>query len=595
MAFGDELKGELFNKIGVEATEDPATMLDKAIAELQAGNHHNAKQLFDKVISATDANAKRFDEQNQHRSSAEEYYLQAVAYGYMEKTEERDEIYKKVISNLLASSKTRFTFDDENGGITAVTLAGLVHLMFGDEAGAHSLYDEYVKFADTKQNPTNLKNILYSLGYLLAGLKNSDLQSVTEGQNFISTHLRPMLKVAKLAGFEKLLNSVVSHTQSILHSRVKMPKIQFHSSVPSDLVFNDAFEISIDIENSGEGDANNMEFVLEVPKDIEILSGNTKENLGNLTGSAKVSKTFTLKFQTNEDLSEVVKQISGNVTFTDMLTNTHKQFLGDIELEIRSISKKTEYQNRLTEIKRNLEALNAKPVNEFYPVVLKNSLNEQTNDLTSSIASSIEEGKFKEAEFKLEFLGSTMKWTDNVMHGDTAKAIIDAINSKLAKLEEELKTAKETHQKEIQQLLVANDNKLKQQLDQHESQLRDQFRQETIKKNEETEKAIREIQEENRKEVEVEVDKLRKELTLKYKEQIKQLENTIEDERRQLSQRAEEEKSLELTTLKSKMHQEKQDALEEQERSIEERIKGRYDLIIEEKDKKIKELEEKIS
>lgn len=639
MAFGDDVRGELFDKLGVDKQNDPMSLLDQGDKEIAAGNHNKGKTLYQQAYQIAGSQVEKFLTQSQHRSAAQSLYVQALAQEKLGNTDDRDTLYSKVTDSLIAAADNALAFGEDNRGIATVTLAGLVCLMYDNQDRAYGIYSDYIKKAEEKQNAEFLKKLLYSLGYLLDALKNDNIAALTDAQNYISTDLRPLLSTSKLNTFDILLNSVVVHTQNVLQSRITMPKISFSSSVPNDLLFNQIFDLEITISNTGEGSASDVIMNFTIPTEIEILDGKTSETIGTFDPQSEIKRKFSLRFQTGDSTGEQDREISGELTYTDMLGNSHKQFFGPLQLTFSATSKKEEFNSRLNKLYQDLEE-----TTELFgeiPDILLSQYMKMLTDQRELIADKIEEEDFDQVEFGLRLIQNSIAWIQDYTHeSETSREVANEIRRQIAteknmlkvELEEqhksdkenaismleerlnrdkqealkslrenlettyrqEIEQLKENHDSELRQMQTSHDNKLKQQLVQLENTLKEDFRRELDKKNEETENAIRELQDNELKAVENAKNSLREELNEKHDAQIKEMEGNMEEMERQLTARAEEEKQLELKSQQQRLELEHKENLEEQERLIREKMQQETDEKLDHKAVEIRKLKEEL-
>ncbi len=665
MSYGDDLRKELFNKVGTDEVTNPLEQLKIAENEISAGNHAKGKQIIQSIIDTSSANAKRYEDQKQHRSAAESYYIQGLAYEKMEDTSERDQNYSKVADELLIASKNAFNFGENNRAVTSVTIAGLVCLMFGNEDRAFEIYNEAVEISQKKEDSETLKRLLFALGYLLDALRNTNMGALTDAQNFISTDLKPMLTTSKLLGFTTLLDTVVSHTREIIESRIKMPKIQIGTQIPRDMLYNSTYEIIISIANNSEGEATDVQLEMQFPEDIEILNGDVSDKIGDILPNINVERNFSIRSLSGES-TESIREVTGHVMYTDMLQNTHKQSLGKLSFEFRAVSRTSEYEEKLKHANEAFLAIEEK-IAPNIPSSLTTAIRNLAGILENEISSSIKSEDFEISEFSLNLMENISTWANNVIvDGDIATAIINDISTKIEdeknKLNEELTRKfddeKETaisslrlelegikeqelslqkskllaekdqavsiikesldnritevrqkltleFDKELKELQQVSENKLRQQLTQQESKLREELNIELQEKNDEIESAIRDIQSQQVEEVAKEKEVVRAEITKKFEEKIEQLESEADAEVRRLKDHAKDVKESELNTLRSKLIQEQEDALQSKVREFESKhqqeiaekidnLTSSHNYAIKEKDEKIQQLESRL-
>ena len=74
MVFGDDLRGELGNRIGVSQSGDTLSQLQEGRKEKEQGNLDKANQIFKAIIDKTNQSTTQLLSQKQHRAAAEEFY-----------------------------------------------------------------------------------------------------------------------------------------------------------------------------------------------------------------------------------------------------------------------------------------------------------------------------------------------------------------------------------------------------------------------------------------------------------------------------------------------------------------------------------------
>ncbi|MCE7735023.1 MAG: hypothetical protein GPJ54_09110 [Candidatus Heimdallarchaeota archaeon] len=427
MVFGDDLKGELSGRIGASQSGDTFGQLEEGRKEIEQGNTEKAMQIFNAIIAQTDQSSTQLLSQKQHRAAAEEFYYQALSYEYMGKQDERRISLSKTVDALQNASHTAINFGEDKRGITTLTLAGLVALLYGDETTAHATYNQGISISDQKQNSEALKKLLYSLGYLLDAVKNTSMSAVTEAQGYLANDLKPMLNSSKLTTFNSLLDGIVGQVSTMIESKVKMPKIEVTTQVPKDLLFDDQYEILIKIENVGEGEATNLRLELNLPSDLTIISGEAVKDLDKLGTMATIEEKISFKMS-GEGRSQAKSEISGNLTFTDMLANNRKHVISPMELEFRSVSKGSEYDLL---IENSMSNLIIDGLHEQLPTTIIEDIKKLTEQVKVSVKASIDSQQYEQADVGLDILNTLVTWSNDTLKGNTPEPRLAVEISKL--------------------------------------------------------------------------------------------------------------------------------------------------------------------
>ena len=386
-----------------------------------------------------------------------------------------------------------------------------------------------------------------------------------------------------------------------------------------------------------------------------MLSGNLKENYGTL--KPKEKKDHKLSFRLITNATEAVqKEISGTLTYTDMLGNGRKQFISPFDLVFRSVSKSSEFEKKLKEATEGM--MTDEDMGEFVPNGLLNSVKSLHDSVKSHVTEALNNEDFNSVENGVKILETIGSWSQGVLsdsdgvfktdienmlkerenkvrdemeehfkketekliaqHNQSVKELdekferekqeeVDRTTTSLTmKHNAEISKIKTDHEDELQRVNKTVENKFKIQFAQQEERIRAEAQTELQKKNNEIENGVRQVQEQYAADKDKELAQLRDELTKKYEAQISSMKSQFESEKNRMTAYAEEEKETALKALQSKLKQEKQTEIQNLERDM----KAKSDHILSEstgdltskhakelqtKDQKIRELEEKIT
>ncbi|MHA2028250.1 MAG: hypothetical protein ACW99Q_02575, partial [Candidatus Kariarchaeaceae archaeon] len=333
----------------------------------------------------------------------------------------------KTVDALQNASHTAINFGEDKRGITTLTLAGLVALLYGDDTSAHAIYNQGISISEQKQHTEALKKLLYSLGYLLDAVKNLNMSALTEAQGYIANDLKPMLNSSKLTSFNSILDSIVGQVSGMIETKVKMPKIEVTTLVPKDLLFDEQYELSIKIENVGEGEATNLHLQLNIPSDITLTSGEASRTFETIGTMATLEEKIAFKMS-GSGLQEAKKEISGNLTFTDMLANNRQHVISPMELEFRSVSKGSEYQLRLDNAMSNLII---DGLHEELPTTIINDIQKLSEQVKTNVLSAIENQQYEQAGTGIDILNTIVSWSNDTLKGTTPEPRLVVEISKL--------------------------------------------------------------------------------------------------------------------------------------------------------------------
>jgi hypothetical protein len=460
-----------------------------------------------------------------------------------------------------------------------------------------------------------------------------------------------MINTAKLSGFYPLMKTAVKYAQDVLQSKIKMPKIQLTTNVPQDILFNEVFDMTISILNKGSGPSYGLQFNFEVPEDLELLSGDKSVNIDELKSQGRQDLTYSLRFQTGLTEEEVMKTVSGGLTYKDMLQNEHKQILGNIDLEFSATSKGKEYTEKLESIMSGYSSVLDTIKSKVYISDLSEPMNSIVTSISNQVKEKIESQEYMVAKTSSNILDELVKWQKSIFEGDFPTKIEKEFEQKIQKekieieislkesfesekkialdalsrekdeeitkeiernatmLREEFQKDKteliDLHNKDVSRIKQTEENKSKKMMTELETKLNADFVTEMNKKSDEFENTIRDLRNQQTIELDTEKSDLKNELVQKHEAEMTQLRNEKDAAIRIMEETAKEEKESELTNLRSKLTQEKENELQTQKETIESELQGKHSLEVEEltsnfrkqideKDKQIDELSRKI-
>ncbi len=607
-----DLFGELANKIGAEDITDPFELLKRGDEEAQKGNHGKAKEFYEKAIATGKAKAHRFETNNQHRSAAEMNYVQALANLRLNNTEAAMALYSKIGTQLIQGGKNYIDlYKEYEDGVLLITLGGLVYVLQDRVPEAKELYLQMINEIEQKgqsgeiqQGLDRLKEILWTVGYIIKAIQDVDHTALQSAQQLISKTIRPNLKKAKVAGMEPLLNEIVTYTLNYFQSQIKLPKIMISTVIPPEMLVNSIFDISLSIQNDGEGDAHSLSLDFEIPDDLELVDGTSSATFEKLPAGDKIEHKISLRYQTSLEEDRTF-DLKAKLTYKDMLNNEQVQFIGPLSLEVTAKSKKDEYMASMTNLREKWTGIKEAGFDDLVPDALVSVVESLIAKKTSDLEKLIEEQQYAYAEQALKDLESIITWSEETLrtgdgfvqlraalenlreeyaqtklaeaeekHKQELESTIDRVNQMKEeekihalqekenelnrKWEKEIENLKLQHEQEINNLKAEHEKNLKFKLTELEEALTQKHRKEMDELNEKNERGIREIQADYQADLEQKVEEAKQQEAAKYEKIIEDLKQAHQEELRQVTERLEEEKQTEIQSLEAKIEVEKE-------------------------------------
>jgi hypothetical protein len=300
-------------------------------------------------------------------------------------------------------------------------------------------------------------------------------------------------------------------------------------------VLGEPTDLSVFIENEGEGDANNLNFSFNIPEDIEVIDGNKEFSVEKLLPQQKTEHKLIIKCTHSK--GDITHELSVNITFYDQLQTKQAMMMGPFDLIFREKSLSKVHKNTLDELAEQNE-INHKKM--YDSKIIPKEACDVMFELISSI---IKESKEKLATEEFETVLANIQNIDRIYN----------ITNKLTN-KEFIAPIREAQEKELTEKIENAIELKKEEWNSELEVIKTQLSEEHIKEKEELEQSFEEEKVELEKQKEEEWKELMEKLVLKHTDDIKEFETELI-----------EQKNQEMEELNKKLEQEKKKALEDQE------------------------------
>ncbi len=307
-----------------------------------------AEDLYHEAIKNFIRASEENKEKKQFRMSAQNLYYVSYIFKKLGAGEDWIAATKAVVDDLINAAQEYLMWNEYDRGIILVSTACFFLFSIEDYQGAEKLYKKYIEQIQDDPGFTRAQQILYSAGYAIKAVKDSDTASLLNAQQLVGNHLKPGLSQIMGELFFSAIDSAMDTVVTTFRSKVKLPRIVPELKVSRDLVFGESADLVLIIENEGEGDAYNLVFKLNIPDGIEILEGGKEITIDSLP--AKHSTEQKLIIQGIPKGTEVTYELSANVTFYDQLQTKQTMMVGPYELVFREKSIIRGYEVELAEL-----------------------------------------------------------------------------------------------------------------------------------------------------------------------------------------------------------------------------------------------------
>jgi hypothetical protein len=335
--------------------------------------------------------------------------------------------------------------------------------------------------------------------------------------------------------FFPAIDDAVDTVVKIFRSKIKLPKIVPEFKISRDLVLGEPTDLSIFIENVGEGDANNLSFSFNIPEGVEVIDGNKEFSVEKLLPQQKTEHKLIIRCMSAK--GEITHELSVIINFYDQLQTKQTMMMGPYDLVFREKSLSKEHKDTLDSLAEQNE------INYTKCYESKIALKEACDVMSELVISIIKESKEKLATEEFETVLA------NIQNINRIFKTINKITSK-----EFLAPIYEAQEKELTEKI---DSALELKKEEWNSELevtKTQLSEEHLKEKEELKQSFEDDKVELEKQKEEEWKELMEKLVLKHTDDIKEFETELI-----------EQKGQEMEELNKKLEQEKKKALEEQE------------------------------
>jgi len=307
-----------------------------------------AEDLYHEAIKNFIRASEENKEKKQFRMSAQNLYYVSYIFKKLDSKDDWVAATKAVVDDLVNAAQEYLMWNEYDRGIILISTACFFLFSIEDYKTAEDLYKQYIEQIKDDPGFTRAQQILYSAGHAIKAVKDSDTTSLLNAQQLVGNYLKPGLSQIMGELFFSAIDSAMDTVVTTFRSKVKLPRIVPELKVTRDLVFGEANDLVLSIENEGDGDAYNLVFKLNIPEGIEILEGGREITMEALP--AKHSTEQKLIIQGIPKEGQAIYELSANVSFYDQLQTKQTMMIGPYELVFREKSIIKGYEVELAEL-----------------------------------------------------------------------------------------------------------------------------------------------------------------------------------------------------------------------------------------------------
>ncbi|MHA1550901.1 MAG: hypothetical protein ACTSQC_03040 [Candidatus Heimdallarchaeaceae archaeon] len=494
-----------------------------------------AEDLYNEAIKNFIRASEDNKEKKQYRLSAQNLFYVVMIFKRLGAIDDWKAATMAVVDDLVNAAQEYLLWNEYDKGIILVSTACFFLFSIEEFKKAEEYYTQYIEQIKDDPGFTRAQQILFAAGHAIQAVKNLDTNSLLNAQQLVGTHLKPGLSQITGDLFFPAIDDAVDTVVKIFRSKIKLPKIVPELKISRDLVLGEPTDLSIFIENVGEGDANNLSFSFNIPEGIEVIDGNKEVSLEKLPPQQKTEHKLIIRCMSSK--GEITHELSVNITFHDQLQTKQTMMIGPYDLIFREKSLSKEHENTLNILADQNEANSQKMYeSKIAPKVVC--------DIMSEFVSSI----IKESKEKL----STEEFETVLANIQTINKIFDTIDKITS--EEFLAPILAVREKEQTEKIESAIELKKEEWNSELEVIQTQLAENHLKEKEELKQSFEDEKVELEKQKEEEWKELMEKLVLKHTDDIKEFETELIKLKEQ-----------EMEELNKKLEQEKKNALEEQE------------------------------
>ena len=632
MENNDEFRGELLGRLGGGALtfDQLRSRFKKGYEAWKQGQIEVAKAEFKQIMEGIPALGRKYSEEKQYRRAAEVSFYLAMIYDFFGDQEKKQELLNQVSQDLVKAASLYQDMGEVARAVAPFSLAIICQVANGQIDVAKTIYHEAVSKIDDQF--VNEKEIIYGAGYLIAAIEQINQTNLLQAQDLVNSKLLPKLKAADMLGFIPIVEQSLNLARNHIQTNTKLPALNVEFQSPSQALLNEPFGLSITFRNEGDGEAKDFRARIALPKDVDLLEGNSDLEIPMLPPQGETQIRLSLRKMTSEEV-EIPIEITGEFEYTDMTGASHKGIIPPLKITLIPFQQMKDLESRIDALEPKIQET-TQAISEILEPEVSNALKKILDLELEAVQQKFRINEYAQAEEALERLLAFLDALQSNITNDSARELIknrrnEEINAAVREREEHLKQEfEETLQNELSKVRAEYEEKLaqeKQQSQQIISEMKESFEKEKRdlelewrmkldrelsslkedlqeKHNEElqrvkneAEEAIRELQG-KLSEVETNLrEQLKEEMSERYEKEISQLRDDHEREKKALERSFEERLEAELRSQKVSLTKEFENKLLAKERQIQDMISAKVQQALEEeRTKKSQELAEKV-
>lgn len=482
-----------------------------------------AEDLYHEAIKNFIRASEENKEKKQFRMSSQNIYYVSYIFKKIGAVDDWRAATNAVIEDLVNAAQEYLLWNEYDRGIVLISTACFFFFSIEEFQSAEQLYKQYIEQIQDDPGFTRAQQVLYAAGHAIKAVKDSDTTALLNAQQLVGGHLKPGLSQIMGELFFPAIDDAMDIVVKNFRSKVKLPKIVPEVKISRDLVLGESTNVSIIIENEGDGEAFNLVFKLDFPEGIDIIDGGTEITIANLP--AGHSTEHKLSIRCSQPNKKGVYDLSATMTFYDQLQTKQTMMIGPYDLIFREKSLTKGYEIELADLSsKGLELKNLMRTIEIIPEMATDLVMKFVDDLIKESEGILNNEEFETAQANINSINRVFEII-NIVSGNEFLDLVNTqresfIEERILSISDNLKEEFEVQKNQLKEDQLLEIEKLKQGFEEEKAQLEEKF---NIQKENDQRELLEQLKEQQEKEIADVTEELRIEKEKALSEQMEKL------------------------------------------------------------------------
>ena len=482
-----------------------------------------AEDLYHEAIKNFIRASEENKEKKQFRMSSQNIYYVSYIFKKIGAVDDWRAATNAVIEDLVNAAQEYLLWNEYDRGIVLISTACFFFFSIEEFQSAEQLYKQYIEQIQDDPGFTRAQQVLYAAGHAIKAVKDSDTTALLNAQQLVGAHLKPGLSQIMGELFFPAIDDAMDIVVKNFRSKVKLPKIVPEVKISRDLVLGEPTNVSIIIENEGDGEAFNLVFRLDFPEGIDIIDGGSEITIANLPASHSIEHKLSIRCsQPNE---KGVYGLSATLTFYDQLQTKQTMMIGPYDLIFREKSLTKGYEVELADLSsKGLELKNLMRTIEIIPEMATDLVMKFVEDLIKESEGILNNEEFETAQANINTINRVFEII-NIVSGNEFLDLVNTqrenfIEERILSVSDNLKEEFEVQKNQLKEDQLLEIENLKQGFEEEKEQLEGKF---NIQKENEQRELLEQLKEQQEKEIADVTEELKVEEEKALSEQMEKL------------------------------------------------------------------------